>query len=113
MDAHRYNKRHLARRIAGLGLTCALVLSSAGCDDTRIDSDVFKQGMDRSAIVGRLGAPDKRKSHDHIERLTYQDGEHYQYLLLLTDGKLTTWYHDRVYKKSKFSQIRSGLDAGP
>lgn len=83
-----------------------------GCGGDRIDPNVFHKGMHRSAIIARLGAPDAVKRHDDVERLTYKDGEHYKYLLLLDDGKLTVWRHDRVYKKSRFSTIRSGLDVG-
>ncbi len=101
------------RRLIGGLLCCALTLAMLGCDGDRVDASALYKGMDRSAIIAHLGAPDERKRHDHMERLTYKDGEHYEYLLLLKDGKLSTWHHERIYKTNRFSQVRGGLDASP
>jgi hypothetical protein len=93
----------------------ALALSAAVFAMTRaksgFDPSGLYEGMDRSAIIARYGTPDARKSHDHAERLTYIDGEHYQYLLMLRDDKLLYWEHDRVYKANRFSSIGEWEDA--
>ena len=51
--------------------------------------------MDRSLIIAHYGAPDDRKQRGDTERMTYKDGNRYQYLLLLSDGKLVDWHKDR------------------
>jgi len=101
-------------RISHAGILCLLLTvmaSAGGCDDSRFDEAPLYQGMDRSVIIANYGPPDKRKTHDQVERLTYLDGDHYQYLLLLIDGKLQAWDKDRVYKEGRFSNIRHG--SGP
>lgn len=100
--------RNLAIRLARTALT-GLVLSVAalngGCEESRFDDSGLYEGMDRSTIIARFGSPDTRKSHDNAERLTYKDGEYYQYLLMLIDGKLIYWQHDRMYQAGRFSSI--------
>lgn len=97
-------------RIPSAAILCLLVVVSAsagGCDDSRFNETYLYEGMDRSVIVAKYGPPDKRKARGGVERLTYIDGDHYQYLLLLVDDKLQTWHKDRVYKESRFSNIRN------
>ncbi len=89
--------------LAAVALAAAVFTMGRGAGT--FDESGLYEGMDRSAIVARYGPPDARKSHDHAERLTYTDGEHYQYLLMLRDGKLIYWEHDRVYQASRFSSI--------
>lgn len=89
--------------LTGLALSAAVFAMNRG--QSGFAASGLYEGMDRSAIIARYGTPDARKSHDHAERLTYTDGEHYQYLLMLRDGKLIYWEHDRVYKASRFSSI--------
>ena len=84
-------------------LLLCMAVSVGGCDDSRFDKSKLYEGMDRSSIIAHYGTPDSRKNHDTNERLTYKDGEHYQYLLMLKDGKLLYWQHDRVYKANRFS----------
>lgn len=94
-------------RHAGILSLIAVCLTTAvGCGDRSIDESKLYKGMDRSGIIARFGPPDKRKSHDDVERLTYMDGDHYQYLLLLRDDKLIEWHHDRIYKANRFSNVR-------
>jgi len=91
------------------GICCilaAFLASVGGCGDTRIDESKLYKGMDRSAILARFGTPDARKIHDNAERLTYRDGDNYQYLILLIDGKLVAWHHDRIFKANRFSNVR-------
>lgn len=87
-------------------LLLAVAVVTSGCDGGKIDETKLYEGMDRSTIIANFGSPDSRKKHDHIERLTYKDGEHYKYMLMLDDGKLKYWYRDRVYKTSRFSNVR-------
>jgi hypothetical protein len=101
----RYN-RH-ARWLGLAVLLAGFVATLGGCGESRFDESKLYEGMDRSAIVAHFGTPDDRKKHDHAERLTYLDGDHYQYLLMLIDGKLKYWEHDRVYKAGRFSNIRN------
>lgn len=82
------------------------LLIACGCGERSIDESKLFKGMDRSGIIARFGAPDKRKSHGSMERLTYNDGDHYQYLLLLDDNKLIEWHHDRIYKANRFANVR-------
>lgn len=83
------------------------LVSAGGCGDaSRFDESQLHVGMDRSSIIAHFGAPDKKRIHGYAERLIYRDGEHYQYLLMLLDGKLDSWHHDRVYKDDKFSISR-------
>ncbi len=96
-------------RIRQAGLTCLLLafcVLAGGCGDGKFDETSLYKGMDRSSIIARFGTPDARKAHGDVERLTYQDGDHYQYLLLLMDGKLTDWHHDRIFKANRFSDVR-------
>jgi hypothetical protein len=79
---------------------------AGGCEQSKYDETELYVGMDRSSIVARFGTPDAKKSHDDVERLTYQDGDNYQYLLLLRDGKLLDWHHDRIFKANRFSDVR-------
>jgi hypothetical protein len=83
-----------------------LLALTGGCGETAIDESKLYKGMDRSSIVARFGTPDARKSHGDTERLTYKDGDNYQYLLLLTDDKLIAWHHDRIFKANRFSDVR-------
>jgi len=94
-------------RVAALG---CLALLLVGCDDRFDDSALYK-GMDRSTILGHYGTPDKRKVRAHTERLTYMDGDHYQYLLMLSHGELVYWEQERVYKANRFSDVRGRADA--
>jgi len=89
-----------------LSLTMVIFVSAGGCGESSVDESKLSKGMDRSSIIARFGAPDARKSHGEMERLTYSDGDHYQYLLLLDDGKLIEWHHDRIYKANRFSNVR-------
>jgi hypothetical protein len=102
----RHNKPPM-RRLSPACLVTAIALLLAGCGESRFDPSKLYKGMDRSTIVAQYGSPDGRKRHDDVERLTYKDGEHYQYLLMLVDGKLKYWHHDRVYKANRFSNIRN------
>jgi len=95
-------------RITSPLILCLLVALSAwagGCDDSQFNETHLYKGMDRSLIIAKYGAPDKRKSRDDVERLIYTDGKHYQYLLLLIDDKLQDWHKDRVYQPGKYSNI--------
>ncbi len=97
-------------RMRWLGFAVILLgmaVSVGGCGESRFDESKLYEGMDRSSIIAHFGMPDSRKKRDSIERLTYKDGEHYQYLMMLKDGKLAYWQHDRVYKTSRFSSIRN------
>lgn len=98
------------RRAAIMCFTAAVTVLAGGCGESGFDETKLYQGMDRSGIIARFGAPDARRQHGDAERLTYKDGEHYQYLLLLIDGKLKYWHHDRVYKANRFSIIRGGSE---
>lgn len=98
------------RQFTGLCLLAVLTLL-AGCGERRLDETKLYKGMDRSAIIAHFGVPDVRKVHPPAERLTYKDGNHYQYLLMLMDGKLAYWHHDRVYKANRFSSIRDWDEA--
>jgi len=89
-----------------LSLAIIVIFAAAGCGESSIDESKLYKGMDRSGIIARFGKPDKRKTHDNVERLTYTDGDHYQYLLLLVDDKLVEWHHDRIYKANRFSNVR-------
>lgn len=89
--------------VTGLAISAAVL--TMGRRQSGFDASGLYEGMDRSAIIARYGTPDSRKSHDHSERLTYTDGEHYQYLLMLRDDKLIYWDHDRVYKANRFSSL--------
>ncbi len=89
-----------------LSLVIAFITTAVGCGETSIDESKLYKGMDRSSIIARFGAPDARKSHGEAERLTYNDGDNYQYLLLLMDDKLIEWHHDRIYKANRFSNVR-------
>lgn len=90
------------RRAAILCFTIALTVLAGGCGESRFDETKLYQGMDRTGIIARFGSPDAILQHDNAERLIYKDGEHYQYLLMLIDGKLDVWHHDRVYKTNRF-----------
>ena len=87
-------------------LVLAFCVMAVGCGENQLDESKLYEGMDRSGIIARFGTPDSRKSHGDVERLTYRDGDHYQYLLLLTDGKLVAWRHDRIFKANRFSNVR-------
>ena len=89
--------------VAGLALSAVGFVMTR--DPNGFDESGLYEGMDRSAIVARYGTPDARKMHDHYERLTYIDGAHYQYLLMLRDDTLLYWERDRVYKANRFSSI--------
>ncbi len=103
----RTRRRAMSFRQAGIRcIIVAIMASAGGCGDGRIDESKLYQGMDRSSIIAHFGSPDARKTHDNVERLTYKDGDNYQYLILLIDGKLETWHHDRIYKANRFSNIR-------
>ncbi len=93
-------------------LAIAFFVLVGGCDNNQFDESKLYVGMDRSGIIARFGTPDARKSHGEVERLTYQDGENYQYLLLLMDGKLTAWHHDRIFKANRFSNVRGRDNRG-
>ncbi len=97
--------RLFPRHIMGLLLVFAVLLT--GCGEDRFDPSNLSKGMDRSAIIAYYGTPDKRSIHEHAERLTYKDGEHYQYLLMLVDGKLEYWTQDRIYQSTRFSNIKT------
>jgi len=100
-------RRVMGFRQAGIGCIIVAILATVGgCDEGRLNEDELYKGMDRSNILARFGTPDARKKHDNVERLTYKDGDNYQYLLLLTDGQLVTWHHDRIYKANRFSNVR-------
>jgi len=98
------------KRTAILSLLLALSASAGGCDDTQFDEAQLYEGMDRSLIIAKYGTPDKRKVHGDTERLSYKDGEHYQYLLLLSKDKLRLWHKDRTYKENRYSNIRNSPD---
>ena len=89
--------------LAGLVLSAAVIIMGRGTGG--FDESGLYEGMDRSAIIARYGTPDARKKHDHTERLTYTDGDHYQYLLMLREDKLLYWERDRVYKPNRFSSV--------
>lgn len=95
-------------RQAGIIATALLVCMTllTGCGNDGIDESKLRKGMDHSSIIAHFGPPDASKSHGEVERLTYHDGDNYQYLLLLVDNKLTEWHHDRIYKGNRFSNVR-------
>ena len=95
--------------IMGMLLVFAVLLT--GCGEERFDPSRLSKGMDRSTIIAYYGTPDKRSIHEHAERLSYKDGKHYQYLLMLVDGKLEYWTQDRLYQPSRFSNIMTGEQA--
>ena len=94
------------RQTCILCLAAMIMVTISGCGEDSIDESKLYKGMDRSGIIARFGAPDARKSHGEVERLTYMDGDNYQYLLLLVDNKLQEWHHDRIFKANRFSNVR-------
>ncbi|GAB4108201.1 MAG: hypothetical protein Kow00105_14520 [Phycisphaeraceae bacterium] len=110
MPCHR---PHLGPTHHWLGLRITATLASlllmfimTGCNGERFDGSRLYKGMDRSTIIARYGQPDARKRHGNAERLTYRDGKHYQYLLMLIDDRLEYWEHERVYTAKRYSSIR-------
>ncbi len=85
-----------------LGLVVMSSAMAGGCEERRIDESQLYKGMDRSTIIAQFGTPDKRRIHDTAERLTYLDGDKFQYLLLLVDDQLQGWQRDRVYRTGKY-----------
>lgn len=84
-----------------------LAVSIGGCGEGRFDETNLYEGMSRSAIIAQFGTPDSKNKRDNYERFTFKDGEHYQYLMMLKDGKLHSWQHDRVYKATLLSRSRN------
>jgi hypothetical protein len=100
------------KRTAILCFIAAIAVLVVGCKESDFDETQLYKGMDRSGIIARFGPPDARRSHGDAERLTYRDGEKFQYLLLLIDDKLVAWDHDRVYKTGRFTVFQGDGKSG-